>query len=87
MVDGRVVVNPKRCPFCGYGSDLYDATTTNAYWVRCFHCGALGPVCKTRGWAIRKWNESVVGVITPCPDCQRHRVPLHKLADLVEAGA
>jgi len=52
----------ENCPFChSYGEDLaieyvYKAWGSTGHYVRCYSCNARGPLEKTEGEALKKWN-------------------------------
>jgi Lar family restriction alleviation protein len=46
------------CPFCRKHSDyVYADVVENIYYVECVHCGAKGPVSRTRSEAVERWNN------------------------------
>lgn len=52
-------VKPKPCPNCGskYVEMLRVFFGGNGFEVRCFDCGYIGEVGKTRAAAVRAWNN------------------------------
>lgn len=45
----------RKCPFCGGKARVVRAS--EAYWVRCFDCGAEVVICDSEPEAIAAWNR------------------------------